>query len=156
MSCTARLELCIIIKGQDLLCAAQSRDDDVLVRAGTEPASYPRKGTAPASWYLLHCTQDPEEPHSKAWPWSWHRNAQGNEHLATCSLQKQLLFSCFPGHVGSICLSHGLPLPPPYLFPAWLFMDGVCSCVHTVHLFCSLCWFYKNYKVINTHCEIFK
>lgn len=103
----------------------------------------------------LYCTQDPEEPHSQSWPRPRHRNTWENEHFRTLLSPETAPSQLSPWVLGK-CLSHRLPLPPPYLLPAWLFMDGVCSCVHRVHLFCFLCWFYKNYNVINTHCEIFK
>lgn len=140
-----------------MFCAAQGRDDDVLVTSGTEPASYPKKGTAPASWYLPSLYPgDPKEPHSRAWPRAWHRHTRGREHFSNLLSPETASPQLSPWARGEYLSLTWTPPPPPYLLPAWLFMDGGCSCVHTVHLFCFLCWFYKNYNVINTACEIFK
>lgn len=42
----------------------------------------PKRGQHQPAGICLHCTQDPKEPHSQAWPRSWHRNTQGNEHFS--------------------------------------------------------------------------
>ena len=75
---------------------------------------------------------------------------EGNSDLLTL---KAISFQLPPWEQGKTTLSYGFSLSLLYLLPAWLFVDDLGSRVHSVHFFCFLCWFYRNYKVINTQCE---
>ena len=112
-------------------------DDEVQVKAGTEPATSPEEGTMHPGWCLPLLRAEPQGATFSSQAWALEREhwGEGGTYSDLLTL-KAISFQLPPWEQGETTLSYRFSLFLLCRLPAWLFVDDVGSQVHALHLFC--------------------